>query len=134
MSKILGIFNFFIFLLTCQVFTFCIYKWHFCAKRLKHICFKSSLTPGETAPCTSNSCSIPLLLVREIGLKIALPACPLMDPDPQCTVPTLQAQETAVLPAAHVLYYFQVVPIVVNPVHRTGPVILHVAGDVAVGI
>ncbi len=57
-----------------------------------------------------------------------------MDPDPQRTVPTLQAQEPAVLPAAHVLDHFQVVPIVVNPIHRTGPVLLHVAGAVAVRV
>ncbi len=119
---------------TCQVFTFWIYKWHICTKWLKHIFFKSSLAPGETAPGTSNNCTIPFLLVREVGLEIALPACPLMGPDPKCAVPMLQAQEPAVLPAAHIINYLQVVPVVVNPVHRTGPVILHVAGAVGVCI
>jgi len=56
-----------------------------------------------------------------------------MVPAPGHTVRPLQAQEPAVLPAAHVLDHVQVVTVVVNPVHRTGPVILHVAGAVAVG-
>jgi hypothetical protein len=105
------------------------------AKKLKitpHL--KSRLAAGETTAGTSNSSRIPFLFVRKISFERADPATPLIEPDPQHTVWPLQAQEPAVLPAPNILDHFQVIPIVVYPIHRTCPVIPHVASAVAVHI
>jgi hypothetical protein len=94
----------------------------------------SEATPAPPSHLTvENAAEIIRRLYILISLEIAAPASPLVVPAPGHAVRPLQAQEPTVLPAAHVLDHIQIVPVVVNPVHRTGPVILYVAGAVAVG-
>jgi len=121
-----------------KLFNFCLnFHLHILLRRFAELLKKllvSNLAAGETTTGTSNSSGIPFLFVRKISFERADPATPLMEPDPQHAVRPLQAQEPAVLPAAHVLDHFQVIPIVVNPIHRTCPVIPHVASAVAVHV
>jgi hypothetical protein len=103
------------------------------AEKLKKL-IVSNLAAGETTTGTSNSSGIPFLFVRKICFERADSATPLMEPNPQHAVRPLQAEEPAVLPAPNILDHFQVIPIVVNPIHRTCPVIPHVASAVAVHV